>query len=85
MFQLTDTYMFTIFTETSEFVDACDDTDTLGSILYGDLSYHEGTPRIIQIPLGDEGDEAAEQASYLARINADCFGIPLDTIERVLV
>lgn len=82
---MSDTYMLTVFTEDSEFVDACDTIDCLDSILYGDLSYHPGMARIVQIPLGDDGDVLAERVDYLARINADCWGIPMDRIERVLV
>lgn len=47
------------------------------------MSYHDGEARIIQIAFGEEGDILAEQMDYHARINADCFGIPVDQIERV--
>lgn len=77
-------YPYVVFTEDNEYVDSAANVDTLESVLYGDLSYHPGIARIVQVPMGDEHDETIERLEYLARINADCFGIPLDYIERVI-
>lgn len=69
-----------IFTESGEYVDSCDDQQSLESVLYGDLSGVD-EPRIVQIRMDD--DEALGWAEYLLRINADCFGTA-DVIEQVL-
>jgi hypothetical protein len=77
----TITFPIVMFTEQGEHIDSALDAESAASVLYGDLTYHEGHPRIIQIP--HDRDDLAEAMARHAAINADCWGIPLDTIERV--
>lgn len=79
----TEEYPIAIFTEDSELIDRAGNVETAVSVLYGDLSDHDGRPRIIQVPIDSVFDKDAERLAYEADINADCWGIPVDTIERV--
>lgn len=80
-----------IFTRDSELYDCMSldvalTTETLDSVLYGDMSVREESgPFIIQIP--QDQDELIEKISNLIRIVSDCYGIApadQDTIELVL-
>lgn len=63
-------------------IDRAGNVDTVESVLYGDLTYHSGSVRIVWVPEGDEFDYPAAQIETLARINADCWNIPLDIVKR---
>ncbi len=76
-------YPFAILDADGNVVDRAGNVSTVISVLYGDLSYHPGTARTVQVPFGTSMDEAAERIAYHADINADCWDIPLDKVERV--
>ena len=59
-------------------IDTADNVETAVSILYGDMSEHDGQQRIIFA-----SDELVSQMEYEARINADCWGIPVDVVQNI--
>ena len=73
-------YPFEVYASDGTHIDSVGNVESLDSVLYGDLSSHDGHPRIIHVPHGMDDDAARIQ--YLIDINADCFGIPHDLIER---
>lgn len=46
------------------------------SVLYGDLSTHNGEARLIRCPA-----EYVERLQHEAELNADCYGIPVDIVK----
>lgn len=59
-------------------IDIAYNVESAISVLYGDLSSHDGHARRVVCP-----GAVARQLRYEAAINADCFGIPVDMIESV--
>jgi hypothetical protein len=64
-----------IYDGSGEMIDCAGNVESAESILYGDLSQHDGTARTIYAP-----DADMARLAYLAGINADCFGIPVDNV-----
>lgn len=60
-----------------EIIDTADDIESAECVLYGDLSYHDGEPRLVTC-----GRQFYPALKTLAEINSDCFGIPLDVVEE---
>lgn len=67
-----------IYSSNGELIDQCGNVDSAVSVLYGDLSTHDRSARRIVCPAS-----MAKELEYNARINADCWSIPLDTVETV--
>lgn len=59
-------------------IDTAYNIESAVSVLYGDLSTHDGHARQVTCPAS-----CYDQLQYEARINADCYGIPLDTIRII--
>lgn len=57
-------------------IDRTSNVESAESVLYGDLASHDGRPRLVTAPAED-----VDQLRYLARINADCYGLPLDRVQ----
>lgn len=68
-------YPITINTHDGALIDQAGNVESALSILYGDLSDHDGKARTIFAP-----PELVEALAYHASINADCFGIPIDVV-----
>lgn len=71
-------YPITILASDGSVIDRAANVESTVSVLYGDLSYHEGSARTILCPA-----EYVSRLRYEARINADCWGIPLDMVKAV--
>lgn len=71
-----ETYPFEIRDCDGGVIDYASNVETVTAILYGDLSTHDGTYRAVDCP----DAESAERLRYEAKINADCYGIPVDVI-----
>lgn len=69
-------YPFTILDADGEVVDRAGNVETVESILYGDLSTRDGRPWRVVAPAG-----AVRRLEAIAAENADCWDMPLDTIE----
>jgi len=68
-------YPIRIIDADGDLLDACGNTESAASVLYGDLSYHDGRARTIYAP-----EQYVDQLKWEAEINADCWGIPLDRV-----
>lgn len=69
-------YPFTILAADGKVIDRAANIESAVSVLYGDLSRHDGLPRTILCPADSVG-----RLEYHTDINADCFGIPLDIVK----
>lgn len=76
---ITSEYPYLIIDADGQLIDAAGNVESAESVLYGDLSYHDGRARVVRVPMGD--DDALARLRYAAEINADCFGLPLDRVE----
>jgi len=70
-------YPILILDADGEVIDRAGNVESAVSVLYGDLSYHDGRARKVICPA-----EHVSRLRYESRINADCWGIPLDSIEE---
>ena len=70
-----DLYPIAIYSSAGELIDRAGNVESAESILYGDLSAHDGHARVIFAPPQDVG-----RLESLARINADCWDIPVDSV-----
>jgi hypothetical protein len=75
-------YPITITEQDGTLIDRVANHETAVSVLYGDLSYHKGTPRTVTVPASPDWDARAAYLENDTFINADCWGIPLDQIVR---
>lgn len=75
-------YPILVYRGDGTLIDAAGNRESAESVLYGDLSDHDGQPRIVQVP--QEMTDLIEYLQWAAETNADCFGIPEDVIQPVL-
>lgn len=69
-------YPIAIYSQDGELIDRAGNVESAESVLYGDMSDHDGSPRTIYAPEND-----IQRLEYLAKINADCWNIPLDIVK----
>ena len=69
-------YPIAIFDHAGALIDRAGNVESAASVLYGDLSAHDGHARRIVAPRED----CARLLAYASE-NADCYGIPLDIVE----
>lgn len=68
-------YPIRIETASGDWVDSAGNVETATSLLYGDLSEHDGEPRTIYAPAA-----LCRVLESEARVNADCWDIPVDHV-----
>lgn len=68
-------YPISIYSSDGELIDRAGNVESAESVLYGDLSQHDGSARTIFAP-----DADIARLESLARINADCWDIPQDIV-----
>lgn len=70
-------YPIKIQSSSGESIDEAGNVESAVSILYGDLSTHDGNARTIFAPA-----EYCQALRAAAAENADCWGIPLDIVKE---
>lgn len=68
-------YPIRIYDAQGAMIDCAGNVESVESVLFGDLSVHDGEPRTIYAP-----DDLIPRLEHLAAINADCWGIPKDVV-----